>query len=317
MTVTGIDTRQALELLGTRDEDTMALLLRAHEMRKAHRGLGVRLCGILNAKSGRCPEDCRFCAQSAHNDATIDCYELRSSEAIVEAANTAAGHKALRFGIVTSGTAISTEEEVGVLESAIRTIRDRAQIVPCASLGNLDEKTITRLTAAGLTRLHNNIETARSFYPRICSTRPWEGAVETLRLARKHGLSTCCGGIVGLGESLAQRVELLAQIRDLDPTSVPLNFLSPVQGTRLGDSALLRPLEALRFIAVARLMMPDKELRLCGGREVVLRDTQALGLIAGADGLMVGGYLTTSGRKVEDDWKMIEDAGFFIDQEER
>lgn len=317
MTATGIDTRQALELLSTPDKDTMALLLQAHEVRKARRGLGVRLCGIINAKSGRCPEDCRFCAQSAHNDAKIDSYGLRGPEAIAEAANTAASHKAIRFGIVTSGTAVRTEEEVGILENAIRTIRDRGQIVPCASLGNLDEETIARLSCAGLTRLHNNIETARSFYPNVCSTRPWEGAVETLGLARKHGLSTCCGGIVGLGESLAQRVELLAQIRELDPTSVPLNFLSPVKGTRLADATLLRPLEALRFIAVARLMMPDKELRLCGGREIVLRDTQALGLVAGADGLMVGGYLTTSGRRVEDDWRMIEDAGFFIDQEEK
>ncbi|MCU0661273.1 MAG: biotin synthase BioB [Myxococcota bacterium] len=317
MNAHGIDTREALELLQTKDKDTMDLIVRAHEVRKASRGLGVRLCGILNAKSGRCPEDCRFCAQSAHNDAHIDCYPLQSAEAIAQAASQSGQHKAIRFGIVTSGTAISTEEEIGTLETAIAAIRDRGEIAPCASLGNLDERTIERLAASGLSRLHNNIETARSFYPNICSTRPWEGAVETLRLAKKHGLTTCCGGIVGLGESHAQRVELLDQIRDIDPTSVPLNFLSPIRGTRLENEPLLRPLEALRFVAVARLMMPEKEIRLCGGRELVLRDTQALALVAGADGLMVGGYLTTSGRKVEDDWRMVEDAGFFIASEEK
>lgn len=317
MNTSGIDSGEALRLLETRDEDTLPLVQRAHEVRQARRGLGVRLCGIVNAKSGRCPEDCGFCSQSAHSDAKIECYPLRDHDAIVTASTEAVRHRAIRFGIVTSGTAVDTCAEIDTLATAVRTIATKREIAPCASLGNLDEPSIVALAEAGLTRLHNNIETARSFYPQVCSTRPWDDAVRTLALAKKHGLSTCCGGIVGLGESLAQRVEWLDQIRDIDPTSVPLNFLNRVSGTRLASQPLVRPLEALRFIAVARLMMPDKEIRLCGGRETVLRDTQVLALVAGADGLMVGGYLTTSGRQVEDDWRMIEDAGFFVDTVEK
>ena len=169
-----------------------------------------------------------------------------------------------------------------------------------------------RLKSAGLTRYHCNIETAKSFYPQICSTRPWEDAVNTVKAAKEVGLAVCCGGLVGLGESLEQRVELLEQIRELEVDSVPLNFYYPVEGAKVEIDAPIAPLECLKFIAVARLMMPDKEIRVCGGREFNLGDLQSWSLICGADGMMVGGYLTTRGRAVDDDLKMIADAGFKV-----
>jgi biotin synthase len=312
MNTSGINNSEALELLQSEGSSIYTLMSRANEVRIENKGYKVRLCGVVNAKSGHCSEDCKFCAQSAHNDAKIDCYSLLNPDKIVEAAHNSIEDKATRFGIVTSGLAIEEEDEVNSVAAAIERIAAGNEVMPCASLGNISDETMKRFKEAGLTRYHCNLETAQSFFSEICTTRAWSDSRDTILRAKAHGLATCCGGIFGLGESLEQRVEFLEQIRKLDVDSVPINFLSPVKGTALENISPISPLDCVKVIAVARLMMPDKEIRICGGREKNMRDLQSWALISGADGLMVGGYLTTAGRDVETDLSMIRDAGFEI-----
>jgi len=310
--VKGIDTKEALELIALEGKAVYALLARANTVRLETRGMTVRLCGVLNAKSGNCTEDCKFCAQSAHNEANIDCYSLMSADRMVAAASRCQENRAGRFGIVTAGVATENPAEVVQIEKAVHTISRELKIKPCASLGKISKETLVRLKEAGLTRYHCNLETAESFFQNICTTRPWQEAVNTVKAAKEVGLAACSGGLFGLGESPAQRVELLDAVRDLDVDAVPLNFFNPIEGTALDHLKPLTPLECLQVVAVARLMMPTKEIRVCGGREKNLRDLQSVALISGADGLMVGGYLTTGGRAVEDDLQMIADAGFEV-----
>jgi biotin synthase len=309
----GIDETEALSLLESGVPEAYEILSRANGVRLEKRGLTVQLCGIVNAKSGHCTENCRFCAQSAHNDAQIDCYPMIDGEEMLSAARKAKSGKISRFSIVTSGLAVGAEEEIEKVVRGIEGITCEPELLACASLGNVTKEVLIRLKAAGLDRYHCNLEASESFFPEICTTRDWGESVETIRNAKEIGLTVCCGGIVGLGETVAQRVELLSAIRSLDVDSVPLNFLHPVPGTPLEDNRHLTPLDALKVVAVARLMMPDKEIRVCGGREYNLRDLQSWLLVSGVDGLMVGGYLTTSGRNVEDDLQMIADAGLTVE----
>ncbi len=312
----GIDTNEAVRLLSAEGREMYALFARANEVRLEHTGRTVELCGVLNAKSGMCKENCRFCPQSVHSGSDIECYPLVDEGRMVEAAATAMGNRSSRFGIVTSGEAVEDDAELKTISRAVSRISGDLDIHPCASLGTVSKAVLETLKAAGLTRYHCNLETAESFFPEICTTHAWSDAADTIRAAKSLGMSTCSGGLFGLGESPAQRVELLDQVRELDVTSVPLNFLNPIPGTPLEDAPPITPLECLKVVAVARLMMPDKTIRICGGREHNLRDLQSWALIAGADGLMVGGYLTTAGRRVEDDLRMIADAGFEVAHEE-
>jgi biotin synthase len=309
----GLTKTEAIAAIECDTKEVLGILLRANEKRMENRGLKVTLCGVVNAKSGMCTEDCKFCAQSEHNDSVIDRYPLISEHKVIESARAAESAHAKRFGIVTSGVAVEDEHEIRTIEKAVKDIAGGLKISPCASLGNISRDTLARLKQAGLTRYHCNLETAQSFFPKICTTHDWSDAADTICLAKETGLDTCCGGIFGIGESPAERVELLEAIRNLDVDSVPLNFFHLVPGIRLDHAEPLKPLECLKIIAVARLMMPDKEIRVCGGREHNLRDLQSWALISGADGLMVGGYLTTAGRNVDDDLKMIADAGFHVD----
>jgi len=307
-TYTGLPRELALDVLCAEGPDLFDLLAWSNRVRHLFKGQGVRLCSIANAKSGRCAEDCAFCAQSARSGAAIERHGLRSADELFEAARAAAAAGAARFGIVTSGTALG-RAELRVVASALSRIAGELPIAPCASLGLLGRDALEALRDAGLTRYHHNLEAAESFFPELCSTRAWTRSVDTIGAARLAGLSTCCGGIFGVGESRAQRIELLQEVRELGVDSVPINFLHPIPGTPLERCAGLTALEALAVVAVARLMMPDREIRVCGGREHALRDLQSWVVLAGADGIMVGGYLTTSGRNVADDLRMIADAG--------
>jgi len=310
--MSGIDEQEALSLLECQGREVYALLERANQVRIQEKGVLVELCGILNAKSGMCGEDCKFCPQSVHSDSDVACYPLVNVDRMVSAADEAARGRACRFSIVTSGERIEVEAEIAAISTALGRIRDETGVAPCASLGILTPEVMARFKDAGLTRYHCNVETAESFFHHICTTHCWSDSVETIRIAQSLGLFTCSGGIFGLGESTAQRVEMLGQIRALDVDSVPLNFLHPIKGTPLEDTTPISPLECLKVVAVARLMMPGKTIRICGGREHNLRDLQSWLLVSGADGMMVGGYLTTKGRCVEDDIRMIEDAEFEI-----
>jgi len=308
----GIRTSEAVRLLRADGRDAFDLFHRAGATRLEHRGRGVKLCSVLNAKSGACSEDCAFCAQSARAKTSIDVYPLLDTTRMVEAAREAAGNGAHRFGIVTSGRGVRKREEIEAIARAVETIASETRLEPCLSLGLVDRETLRILKEAGVTRYHHNLETAESFFPEICTTRKYEDSIGIVKAARDEGLETCSGGIFGLGESLEQRVELLDSVRGLAVDSVPLNFLNPIPGTRLEGMNAITPLECLKVVAVARLMMPDAEIRVCGGREVNLRDLQSWTLLAGADGLMVGGYLTTGGRSVAEDLQMIADAGFEV-----
>jgi biotin synthase len=307
-----ISTQEALELLNLKSPQIYDLFHRAHRVRMNNRPPKINLCGIINAKSGMCTEDCKFCAQSAHNNVKVECYKMMDPAVIADKAKEASLNQASRFSIVTSGHRVEEEAELDSISRAVKKIRESSSVKPCASLGNVTKKTLLTLKAAGLARYHCNLETAESFYSQICTTRPWSESVETVTIAKEAGLEVCSGGLFGLGESNVQRVELFESLRKLDVDSVPVNFFYPVKGTRIDIDTPLSPLDCLKIIAVARLMMPSKEIRVCGGREFNLGDLQSWILISGADGLMTGGYLTTKGRAAEDDLKMIKDAGFEV-----
>ena len=310
----GIDVNEAVDLLNQENSKLTALILRADAARYENSGNRVVTCAILNAKSGNCSENCSFCPQSIYSDSDIEKYGLLNSSEVVDKATEAASSQAHSFGIVTSGRKIYADSEKKEILDSITKIKSEAGISPCCSLGVIDQDFMLELKKRGLKALHHNLETARSFYGNICTTRTYDDNVNTLIRAKKIGLSVCSGGIFGLGESLEQRVELLNALRVLDVDSVAVNFFNPVPGTPLGESNIqpLTPFDCLRIIAVARLMMPAKQIRICGGRERNLRDFQSWIFAAGADSLMIGSYLTTNGRRIEDDLQMIKDAGMIL-----
>lgn len=305
---------EALTLLHLEGTDASALFLAASRVRDHFLGTGVDLCSIINAKSGRCPENCAFCAQSAHHDTNAPVYPLADEERITACAREAAEAGSHCFGIVTSGSTISPGEELDRICRALRRIRQETAIEPSCSLGIIKYETALALHEAGAVTYHHNLETARSFFPNICTTHDYEEDVETVRVAKRAGLKVCCGGIFGLGESPEQRVEMALTLRDLDVDSVPLNFLNPIDGTPLAGVDRITPLECLKTIAVYRLMLPDRKIAVCGGRERNLRDLQSWMFFAGASGTMIGNYLTTTGRPPEQDWQMLADLGLTVRQ---
>ncbi|AJE03272.1 biotin synthase BioB [Geobacter pickeringii] len=293
--------------------DLFTLFTAASRIKSHFLGSAVHLCSIINAKSGRCPENCAFCAQSAHHATDAPVYPLVDEEKIVANAREAEKNGSHCYGIITSGTSISKGEELERICRAVRRIRQETKIAPSCSLGIIDFPTATALREAGVETYHHNLETARSFFPSICTTHDYEEDMETVRVARRAGLKVCCGGIFGLGESAAQRIEMALTLRELDVDSVPLNFLNPIEGTRLAAADNLTPLECLKTIALYRFILPSKRISVCGGRERNLRDLQSWMFFAGADGTMIGNYLTTIGRPAEQDWQMLNDLGLTVE----
>lgn len=305
-----LDAQAALAVLQWPDNNLEALLGVTKVLRQRHFGFRVACCGIVNARSGRCGEDCRFCAQSAHHDTTVEAYDLLAAADLLKARAAFPGDLRGRFGLVTSGGALSNAE-LSRLETLIAQHPD-PRVDWCASLGMLDEAAFRRLKAAGLRRYHHNLETAASHFPAICATHTFEQRVATVKAAKRAGLEVCCGALFGLGESPAQRVELALTLRELAVDAVPLNFLMPVPGTPLAETPPdFSEADILRIIAMFRLVLPKTPIRVCGGREHYLSG-QAMGRIfdAGATGIMIGGYLTRRGREVEDDLAMIQAAGY-------
>jgi biotin synthase len=300
---------EAWKILTAEGADLTRVFAGAHRIRERAFGNRIELCAIINAKSGRCPENCAFCAQSAHAQTEAPVYPLKSREEILAGARRAEAEGSHCYGIVTSGTRVRSGPEFDRILEAIREIRRTTNIEPSASLGILDEETAQVLADAGCVTYHHNLETARSFFPEICTTHDYEEDAQTVRLAKQAGMKVCCGGIFGLGESLEQRAEMAFTIRELEVDSVPLNFLNPIPGTRLEGKQDLTPLDCLRIIALFRYLLPDRRISVCGGREPNLRDFQSWMFMAGASGTMVGNYLTTSGRNQEDDLQMFRDAG--------
>ena len=296
---------EALALYRAGREAPFSLMAAASEIRTAFKGRAINLCGIINAKSGRCPEDCAFCAQSVRYETNAPEYDLVGTEKMVEKA---AGMKRAgvhMFGIVTSGTKIENKDEWERIIRAVGEIKALG-MEPCASLGLLSKDRAEELRAAGLFRYHHNLETSRSFFPTICTTHEYQEDIDTVLAARQAGLGTCCGGIIGLGESMEQRIELALTLRHLDVDSVPVNILDPRDGTPLAGAPALRPIDIL-IAFLFRFILPDKDIKLCGGKEANLRQLLPLGIVAGANSLMTGDYLTTQGRSTAQDIEMIRD----------
>ena len=300
---------QRINTLRTQEEIVM-LMAHANMLRSHFKGTRIDLCAVVNVKSGRCTEDCIFCAQSAHYKTDVKTYSLLDTGEVVKRAREAQEDGAKRIGVVTSGKGITSAKELETLCAYIEEIAKSSDLIPCASLGVLSNEQIHCFRDAGLKRYHHNLETAESHFPKICSTHSFNERVQTIIAVKKAGFETCSGGIFGLGETPEQRIELAFALRDLNVDSVPLNFLNPVTGTPAEKYPSLPPLEILKTIALFRFILPEKDIRMCGGREISLRTLQPLMYLAGANGTMVGNYLTTSGRNPEVDLQEIRDLGF-------
>jgi len=278
----------ALTLLREAEHNPWPLLFTAGRVREHFHGRRIHLCSIAPVKIGRCSEDCHWCSQSGHWKTPVESRGLMAVEDLVRMAQAAATCGATSFGLVTSGARLS-EKELAQVEKA----REQAD----------------RLAAAGFRRYNHNLETSAQHFPCVCSTHTYESRVESARAALASGLELCSGGIFGVGESDEDRVDLALAIRDLGARVVPLNFLHPIPGTPLQDAAPLAPLKILSIVAMFRLVLPDRRIKLAGGREKNLRGLQSLMFQAGADACLIGNYLTTAGRPAEEDLEMIRDLG--------
>jgi biotin synthase len=311
--MTGLFARDAREILDLDGHALVSAMAEASRLRELRHGRSINLCWIVNARSGSCDQDCAFCAQSARSEARIEAYPLLEVDEIVAAARKAAERGAVRFSIVTSGGAMRRGRLLDAVLVAVERIRNETGLDVCASLGCVERRVLDELKRAGLARYHHNVETSESYWPRICTTRPYAEQRRVVVDAAEAGLEVCSGGVFGMGESLDQRIELLDEIRALHIDSVAINFFTPIPGTPLAEIAPISPLDCLRVVVAARSMMPRRDIRVCGGRERNARDLQAMLLIGGASGIMIGGYLTTPGRPPEEDLAMIRDLGFVPD----
>jgi biotin synthase len=278
----------------------------AHQVRLAWCGPEVEVEGILSAKTGGCPEDCHFCSQSSQFDTPVKATPFLDTSEVLAAAEETKAAGASEFCIVLAVRGPDERTMQRILE-LVPLIHDRTGLNVAVSAGLLTEDQARRFAAGGVHRYNHNLETARSFFPEVVTTHQWEERWDTCRLVRDQGMELCCGALVGMGETDAQRVELLVQLQELDPTEVPLNFLNPRPGTPLGDGQPVEAWEAIRWIALFRLGLPGVILRYAGGREVTLRELQSMGMTSGINALIVGNYLTTLGRSADADLQMLAD----------
>jgi len=293
-------------------EHLLLLIHTANRVRAHFRGNGVTCCSIVNAKSGSCPEDCAFCAQSALYNTEAPVYPYIGTEKILEAATEAARFGATGLGIVISGEGITDDGELEQVGDALEAITRKAGIEAHGSLGSLEEEQLRYLKSRGMVCFNHNLETARSFFEEVVTTHSFEDRMGTARAVKRAGIRLCCGGILGMGESPAQRIELAMTLRELDVDVVPLNFLIHIPGTPLQGQKSLPALRILSIIALFRLILPTKEIKIAGGREKNLRDMQSMIFPAGADGIIIGNYLTTPGRNPEADLQMLRDLGLSV-----
>ena len=284
----------------------LELIAFADKIRRDSIGSKFELCNIINAKSGLCSEDCKFCAQSSRHCADIPIYPLKKKNQIVKAAQQAKEIGAGKFGIVTSGNRLKASE-LDIIAQAISEIKSKVGIEVCASLGALEKCELSTLKEAGLSRYHHNIETSARFYSRIVSTHSFEERINTIRAAKEAGLEVCSGGIIGMGESWQDRIDMALLLKKLNVDSIPINLLVPIKGTSLESLNPISCIDAIRTICIFRIILKDKIIKIAAGRETILKDFQALGLMAGANGMLIGGYLTIKGRDVAEDRRLIEE----------
>src|SRR4051794_7863478 len=288
-----------------------ALVERAWQARQDRFGDSTDLCSLVNAKSGGCAEDCGFCAQSRFAEAETPLHAMMEPDQILEHARAAEAAGAHRFCLVTQGQGLSKRDFERVLEG-VRLVAEHTNLKRCASVGHMSPARAKSLAEAGVQRVHHNVETAESYYPEVSTTVRYEGRVRTIQAVKEAGLETCVGGILNLGESPEQRVEMAFQLAEVDPTSVPINLLNPRPGTKFGDRDFMDPWDAVKWIAIFRLILPAALFRLCGGRVENLGDLQPLAVKAGLNGVMMGNFLTTLGSTPDEDRAMFEDLGLNV-----
>ena len=299
---------QASAMLSCGDDEVLGLLDGAFVLRRHHHGRLVRVHVLRNAKSGACTEDCAFCSQSIRYPSVVDRYATQTVDELVQGARDAHAAGAATYCMVTA-TRGPSDRDLDTVCEATRRIKEELPVAVCTSLGLLTEADAERLAQAGVDRYNHNLETSDRYYGEIVTTHTWADRVATLRAAHASGMEACAGGILGLGESLDDRVDLALALRDLGVESVPVNLLNPRPGTPLGDRPRLRALDALRALAMFRFVHPDRDVRLAGGREAVLGTQQPLALYA-VNSIFSNGYLTTPGQGASEDARMLEDAGF-------
>lgn len=285
--------------------DVIAL---AHKVRLAYCGPEVELESLINAKSGACPEDCAFCSQSVKFETGVDVYAFLDLDDVLDAARATKAAGATQFCIVVAVKG-PTERLLDKVITAVDLVHAETGLEVACSLGLLTPEQAAKLAAAGVRRYNHNLEAGRAVFPSVCTTHTYDDRVETALLAKEAGMELCCGGIIGLGETLEQRVDFAFELAALEPCEVPINLLDPRPGTPLADLELLTPREALQAIALFRLVMPAAWIRLAGGREKVLGELQAMGMLAGANALIIGNYLTTGGRTAEEDHALLDALG--------
>ncbi len=304
-----INRSEALALAQSPPEVLEEMMQSARSIRDAFMGKSAFFCTITNAKSGRCPEDCSFCAQSARYPTKTNTYPLRPAEELAADARAAEKMGGHCFSIVLSGQGFKREQDLTVVAAAVSRIKSTTKLRTCVSGGALRIDQAQVLKAAGLDSYHHNLETSRRHFPKICTTHAYESRLDTIRAAKEAGLSLCSGGIFGVGEDWEDRVAMALLLRELGVNSVPLNFLNPIAGTPMGNQRLLPVTEALKIIALYRFILPDKKITVSGGREITLQEAQPRLFDAGANGLLLGNYLTTNGRDYKEDLEMVEQAG--------
>lgn len=288
------------------DASVPALAALAHEVRLAWCGPEVEVEGILSAKTGGCPEDCHFCSQSAKFDTPVKATPFLDTDEVIAAARETAELGASEFCIVLAIKGPDDRIMDRILE-LVPIVRDETGMNVAVSAGILTEDQARRLAEGGVHRYNHNLETSRSYFPSVVTSHAFDERIDTCQLVRRFGMELCCGVLLGMGESIDQRLELIGDLRSVDPIEVPINFLNPRPGTPLGDAPIVEALEAIRWIAVFRLALPSVILRYAGGREITLRELQAMGMTSGVNALIVGNYLTTLGRTPDEDLQMLED----------
>jgi biotin synthase len=303
---------QALRLGELEDlADIEALVQRAWEARVERFADSTDMCSLVNAKSGGCAEDCGFCAQSKYAEAETPMHAMMEPEQILEHARAAEAAGAHRFCMVTQGQGLSKRDFDKVLTGA-RLVAKHTNLKRCASIGHMSVARAQELKAAGIQRVHHNVETAESYYPEVSTTVRYQGRLRTIDAVREAGLETCVGGILNLGETREQRVEMAFELAAINPTSVPINLLNPRPGTKFGDREPMDPWEVVKWIAIFRLILPEALFRLCGGRVENLGEMQATAVRAGLNGVMMGNFLTTLGNTPEQDRGMFEELGLNV-----
>src|SRR3984885_5620029 len=295
-------TREEALSLGELEDpaEIAALVERAWRVRVERFADSTDMCSLVNAKSGGCAEDCGFCAQSRYAEAATPMHAMMKPEQMLEHAKAAEAAGAHRFCMVTQGQGLSRRDFERVLAGA-RLVAEQTNLKRCASIGHMSVARAKALREAGIQRVHHNVETAASHYPEVSTTVRYEGRLRTIDAVREAGLETCVGGILNLGETREQRVEMAFELAAINPTSVPINLLNPRPGTKFGDRELMDPWEVVKWIAIFRLILPDALFRLCGGRVENLGELQATAVKAGLNGVMMGNFLTTLGNTPDED----------------